>query len=122
MAKINNLFVSTETQAPADIKDLRGINPKKVFISNDKDNLILNSVKKVYYNNILIWQNSNPFIFVEDINQIDTSTLESDTLIFVGFAPNNFEGTYDVMENEQDKPTQEGQMVVKNTTEGDDKE
>ena len=109
MAKINNLFVDKTS-------------PKKVFISNDKTNLRLNSIKKIYYNNILIWQNSNPFIFVEDINTIDLSTLDSDTLIFEGFSPNEIQGTYDIMESEQDKPTQQGQMVVKNTTEGDDKE
>lgn len=108
MAKVNNLFVKTDS-------------PKKVFISNNKTNLKLNTIKKVYYNNNLIWQNSNPFIFVKDSSQLDFSTLDSDTLVFVGFAPNTIEGTYDIMENEQDKPTQEGQMVVQ-TTEGDEKE
>lgn len=118
MAKVNNLFVST-SKKPSETDVLTGINPRKAFFSTDKNNLTLNSVKKIYYNNVLIWQNSNPFIFVEDINQVDLNTLESDTIIFVGFAPSKFEGTYDIMENETDKPTEQGQMVVK-TTEGDD--
>ena len=50
------------------------------------------------------------------------NSLDPDTLVFVGFSKEKIEGTYDVVENIQDIPTDKdsgGQMVVVQTTEGD---
>ena len=110
MAKVNNLHIVTSSTE----------SPKKTFFTTDRKNLRMSTIKKIYFNDVLIWQNSNPFLFVTDMSQIDTKQLESDTLIFVGFNKDRFEGTYDIMENEQDIPKEKGQMVVENTTEGDD--
>lgn len=110
MAKITKLYI------PVDDKN---VSPRKVYFSKDWQNLFQNKVKKVYCNDELIWQNSNPFLFVKDIKDLDLTKLDPDTLIFVGFGEQEFEGTYDVMESETDIPKEKGQMVVE-TTEGDE--
>ena len=111
MAKVSNLRI------PIDGKNE---NPRRVYFSIDVKDLFQNKVKKVYCNDELIWQNSNPFIFVKDINDIDVSKLDAGTLVFVGFDDSKIEGTYDEMESPTDIPTERGQMVVETTPEGDD--
>lgn len=109
MAKVNNLHVVASSTE----------NPRKAYFSTNKNILKMSTIKKIYFNDILIWQNSNPFIFVEDINQLDIKSLDADTIIFTGFNKTKIEGTYDIMETPQDKPTERGQMVVIQTTEDD---
>lgn len=79
------------------------------------------SLKEVYYNGILVWKNANPFIFVKDFETVDLSKLSSDTLIFVNFG-NEFQGSYNMIESlEEENLGVKGQMVVLETTEGDNK-
>lgn len=79
------------------------------------------SLKEVYYNGILVWKNANPFIFVNDFETVDLSKLSSDTLIFVNFG-NEFQGNYNMIESlEEENLGVKGQMVVLETTEGDNK-
>jgi hypothetical protein len=111
MAKVSNLRIPTNGKAE---------NPRRVYFSIDVKDLFQNKVKKVYCNDELIWQNSNPFIFVKNINDIDVTKLDADTLIFEGFGEEEFEGTYDEMGSPTDIPTAKGQMVVETTPEGDD--
>ena len=111
MAKVEKLNVSFN----GDI-----IKSRKVYLSVDLNNLFQKSVKKIYCNDELIWQNSNAFIFIQDLNDIDLTTLSEDTLVFVNFG-NNFTGNYDIIESlEEDNLGTKGQMVVLETTEGDE--
>ena len=96
------------------------IKPRKAYLSVDLNNLFQKSIKKIYCNDELIWQNSNAFIFVNSLEDIDLSTLSEDTLVFVNFG-NKFTGTYDMVESlEEDNLGTKGQMVVIDTTEGDE--
>lgn len=102
-------------------------------MANVVNNLRVNNkeVKKIFFNGkalkelwlkgVLIWKNANPFIFISDISKIDLSQFGEDTIIFEGFAPQYFDGSYSLVENaEAEKPNLvQGQMVVE-TTEGDD--
>ena len=111
MAKVSNLRIPINGE---------NVNPRRVYFSVDFKDLFQNKVKKVYCNDELIWQNSNPYMFVKNIEDVDVSKLDAGTLIFVGFSEQEFEGTYDEMESPTDIPTEKGQMVVETTPEGDD--
>lgn len=78
-------------------------------------------LKELYFNDVLVWKNANPFIFVNDFETVDLSKLGSDTLIFVNFG-NEFQGSYNMIESlEEENLGVKGQMVVLETTEGDNK-
>lgn len=73
------------------------------------------TLKEFYYNGILVWKNANPFFFT---NNIPSTTLASDTIIFKGFSNQEFTGSY-VIAKEGEVPTNRGQIVVFDTIEGD---
>lgn len=87
---------------------------KKIFFNGK-------ALKELWFKGVLIWKNANPFIFVSDLSKIDLSQFGEDTMIFTGFAPQTFDGSYSLVEDaEAEKPNLvQGQMVVE-TTEGDD--
>lgn len=81
-----------------------------------------NDVRKVYFNNVLIWQSGYPFVFLREdqLEEYLTNNPSEDTMIFVNFTDDMFVGTYNKTKDaEIDKPEEIGEMVVE-TTEGDD--
>ena len=102
-------------------------------MANVVDNLRVNNkeVKKIFFNGkalkelwlegVLIWKNANPFVFIARLADLNLEQFSEDTIIFEGFAPQYFDGSYSLVENaEAEKPNLvQGQMVVE-TTEGDD--
>lgn len=76
-------------------------------------------LKEFYYNETLVWKNANPFVFATTEKDYEVSELSSDTMIFVGFASNNFNGSYTNVENAEAEKGNliRGQMVVE--TDGD---
>lgn len=83
-----------------------------------------NEVRKVYFNNCLIWQSGYPFVFLraEELeNYLKEYNPSEDTMIFINFSDNLFTGTYNKTQDaEKDKPEEVGEMVVEDkTTEGE---
>ena len=86
---------------------------KKIFYDNK-------AVKELYFNDILVWKNANPFIFVQNITgDKNFNEFGENTLIFEGFG-NSFIGSYTIVESaeEEKKNLVKGQMVVE-TTDGE---
>lgn len=86
---------------------------KKIFYDNK-------AVKELYFNDILVWKNANPFIFVRNITDGENfNEFGENTLIFEGFG-NSFIGSYTIVESaeEEKKNLVKGQMVVE-TTDGE---
>lgn len=96
---------------------------KHVYFAKQKG-LGRNDVRKVYFNNTLIWQSGYPFVFLKDENELQEflkTNPSEDTMIFVNFSKENFTGTYNKTEDAKlDGPEEIGEMVVEEkTTEGD---
>ena len=98
---------------------VNGKEVKKIFFNGRplKELWAPNKLKEV----ILIWKNANPFIFTQSIADVNLAEYGENTIIFEGFSPQYFYGSYSIVENaESEKPNLElGQMVVE-TTEGDE--
>ena len=62
MAKVEKLHVAFKNA----ITD-----PRRVYLSNDINNLFQKTIKKIYCNDELIWQNSNAFIFTNSLESIN---------------------------------------------------
>lgn len=79
------------------------------------------AIKELWLKGILVWKNANPFVFAPSLDAIDLTNYGADTLVFEGFAPQIFYGSYSLVEDaEAEKPNLTlGQMVVE-TTEGDE--
>lgn len=97
---------------------------KHIYIKLTKDS-DWQELKEFFFNNTLIWKNANAFIFVnkltDEIKKDILSQLGEDTLIFVNFG-NEFQGNYNMIESlEEENLGVKGQMVVLETTEGDNK-
>ena len=110
MPKIENLHV---VQQKIDDK------PKTITWTNVLTKKETN-VRKLYFNNNLIWQNSNIFIATPNLSDLDLSELEEDTIILVGFSPKYITGEYLKIEADESLDTvtgEQGQVVVKDTTE-----
>ena len=77
-------------------------------------------IKEIYFNDILVWKNANPFVFTKKLANINLANFGTDTIIFEGFSENEFTGSYNLVENaETEKPNLiKGQMVVE-TTDGE---
>ena len=110
MAKVEKLHVAFKNA----ITD-----PRRVYLSNDINNLFQKTIKKIYCNDELIWQNSNAFIFTNSLESINLKDLSEDTIIFVNFG-NEFTGNYNIVESLEEDLGTKGQMVVLETMEGDE--
>lgn len=119
MANVNKLFVNTK---PFEGEPHKGQNAKKVYFTNDKNNPTQKTPRKVYFNDILVWQSGYNFFFVNSLDEIDLSKLDSNTLIFTNFNNNQkITGVYNLVENlETEKPEKIGEMIAIKVAEGDD--
>lgn len=113
MANVDKLNV-----VPKDIAE----KARRVYFAKAKG-LPRNDVRKVYFNNVLIWQSGYPFVFLREdqLEEYLASNPSEDTMIFVNFTDDMFVGTYNKTEDaEIDKPEDIGEMVVEEkTSEGD---
>ena len=92
---------------------VNNLDVKKSFFNNKQ-------IKEIYFNDILIWKNANPFVFIKSLEDIDLTAYGEDSMFFVNFADEKIEGSYSISENvaEDSKGMEEGQMIVEITTDG----
>lgn len=96
---------------------------KQLFINENVPRSVLVNGRKItnfYKASTLVWKGSNSFIFTSDLADADITKLSPGTLVFENFSPTTFTGDYSTVDSVDNKPKEEGQMIVVNTTEEDD--
>lgn len=81
------------------------------------------TIRRIYFNDILVWQNSNTYVVIPRIEDLDLSSLETDTIILTNFdKTKTFSGEYTKVDSHDELESftgQQGQIVVEDTTEED---